>query len=143
MPVECAAVHRRAADEVDTYLRIAVAEALANDLPGELRSHDCIGPGVPNLAFTDVAREVAHAPLKMGWRRAPRRAPHCHAIGRGLGQCPCREVGSHVRRQVAVNIRYFVEQLLGGGRPGDTPASPLNLADNGIAVRVNVSKREA
>ena len=79
-------MQRRAADEVDAQLGIASVEPLAQDLRGELRARDRVGARVADLAFADVAREIADAHLELRRPRAAARAAHGDAIGRGLRQ---------------------------------------------------------
>ena len=54
-------------------------QALAQDLRRELRARDGVGAGVADLAFADVAREIAdaHLELRRGARVRARRARRC------------------------------------------------------------------
>ncbi len=70
--VERAAVQRRAADEVDAQLGEPAVQPLANDLAGEPRARDRVGARVADLAFADVAGEIADADLELVGRARPR-----------------------------------------------------------------------
>src|SRR6266542_4549271 len=62
--IECVAVQRRAADQVDAHFGELAGETLANDVAGELRTRHRVSAGVADLAFADEAGEIANAHLE-------------------------------------------------------------------------------
>src|SRR5271166_5401144 len=95
--VERFSMQRSAADQVDPHLREFIAQALANDLAGEVGAAQCIGAAVTDFTLTHVSRMVADADLEL--LRAPlaARPAHLDAARARLAQGHGGKVSDDVR----------------------------------------------
>src|SRR6185369_5870001 len=83
---EVGAVRAVDADEIDAQVGDILAQALAHDLAGELRTLFRVCPGVGHLAFADEARAVADADLVSRCSRRPFASLYRYSVRTGLLQ---------------------------------------------------------
>src|ERR1044071_5984812 len=140
---EVGAVRAVDADEIDAQVGDVLAQALAHDLAGELRTLFRLCTGVGHLTFADEARSVADADF-VCWRSRPAFAAlDRQSVRTGLLQCNGGKICDDVGRDVAAGIGHLVQELLLGRAHGDRAAGTGDLAEHAVAFRVDVAPRKS
>ena len=136
------AVQRRAADVIDAHFLERALQPRLHDFAGELRALQRVRAGVADFAFADVTRVITDADLERRRARLAGRAGHGDAIRTRLLELHRGEIGGDVGRHVGARIGHLVEQLLFRGDQVDRAAGVGGLADDAVAVAVDVRVRK-
>ncbi|MCY1526571.1 hypothetical protein D9M68_616030 [compost metagenome] len=130
------------ADQVGPQAQRRV-HALADDVGGQPGARLGLNPRVGDFRLGQPAAAVADVDLEFFGARMAGDAAHRHAIRAQLGHAGLAEVRDDIRRQIARGIVHFIQQLFLDGAGIDHAAGAVRLADDELAVGVDLGYREA